>query len=300
MQRTYENLICIVTKDQETIDYFKKLINEKAPKEAIHATDIEIFSTFEELLKYEYAKHADILVFDEVNGCESIKDNFPKCPVLFILNERPSEEQVVSATKCCYVFDFIRKPFIESIFLHRICSMLALSKANKKLVIERRKSGENIWNLLNYSNLYVLVLDCNLTIKLCSYSLAKILGYSSEDKIIGENFKRYIPDIEVEPTLHILNSIIEKKDPSDHREATFDLCCSMKGNIPVKWFISYANGKINWIFAIGIPLISEVSTKDSIETMRSYYRDVISKDRTMISTIREMTTQALKSSNLYT
>jgi len=143
-----------------------------------------------------------------------------------------------------------------------------------------------LWDLFNYSSLYVIALDSDFKIQLCSYALAKILGYDTEDEILGKNFLRFILPEMTELISYVGNEVLKNNDC--YNEFTNEIV-SINGDIvKVKWFNSKINGNINWLFSIGIPLTKEVTIQDNIETIRAYYKNVLEKDKTMFQAIKEI------------
>jgi len=56
----------------------------------------------------------------------------------------------------------------------------------------------------------------------------------------------------------------------------------------IKWFITFINTSINWLFCLGTPITKDISSKENIDTLRAYFKDIIIKDRDMIQSIKDM------------
>jgi len=150
--------------------------------------------------------------------------------------------------------------------------------------------GETIWNILNYLNLFVLILDSDMKIKLANYYLATFLGYESEDDIVGEAWLRFIREDQKEAINNVHENI--KEDTGLFREFTNELITLSGEEIFVKWFNSSINHELDYTFSVGIPLTKDVVTpKNSIDSIRSYYRDILDKDKSMIESLREIVTK---------
>jgi PAS domain S-box-containing protein len=149
--------------------------------------------------------------------------------------------------------------------------------------------GETVWNILNYLNLFVLILDSDMNVKLANYYLATFLGYKSEDDLIGESWFRFIREDQKEVISDVHKNI--KSNTGLFREFTNEIITLEGKEVFVKWFNSNVNHELNYTFSIGIPLTNNnnnISPNDSIDSIRSYYRDILEKDRSMIDSIREM------------
>ena len=63
----------------------------------------------------------------------------------------------------------------------------------KKLKRESSVLKKAIWDMLNYANMYVVLLDSNMIIRLINWSLATDLGYKDEREVIGKCWMEFIP-----------------------------------------------------------------------------------------------------------
>jgi len=152
---------------------------------------------------------------------------------------------------------------------------------------ERKSLIENLWHVFNYSMFYALIIDRDMVIRLCNFSLAKELGFESESQILGKNFKYFIPESSRVITDHILKDLITKDSEEMYVEFTHDLQAENNRISPVKWFYTYMNKDTNLIFCIGIPLNREQSFEESTESIRSYFKDIIKQDHTTMLKLKE-------------
>ena len=143
-----------------------------------------------------------------------------------------------------------------------------------------------IWDILNYCNMYVLLLDNKLNIKLMNWSLATKLGFQDEKEAIGRCWLDFIPD-DLKKHIQMIHHIIAYTDEKDkYREVTNDIKCLNGDIITVRWFNVNINSSFNMTLSAG--LLLEKNKDDSIESVRSYYRDIIQKDRTLIKSLRDI------------
>ena len=145
-----------------------------------------------------------------------------------------------------------------------------------------------IWDMLNYANMFVLILDKNMTIKLCNYSLATFIGFKNEKEILEKNWLDFIPEREKNLVTHVhtMVKICEEQKDEKYKEVINDILL-LNGNITtVRWFNLCINHSYQMSFSIGVAQQKPAEATD--ESIRSYYRDIIDKDRTMIKSIREL------------
>jgi hypothetical protein len=140
-----------------------------------------------------------------------------------------------------------------------------------------------MWDLINYSNLYVVVLDGQLFIKLINYRLAKAIGFNNENEPVGKCWLDFIEEPKRPVIKYIHRKVLE--GDSQYNEALTDLV-ALNEHIQVRWFNTKLNNS-DLTFSIGIPL-QPITPEDGIDSIRSYFRDVIKKDRTMIKSLQDV------------
>ncbi|MGD2072030.1 MAG: PAS domain-containing protein [Candidatus Thorarchaeota archaeon] len=152
------------------------------------------------------------------------------------------------------------------------------------------KVKKALWDMINYSNLFAIILDEDINIKLINYCLAIALGFESEQEPIGRCWLDFIDEPKKEMIKYIHRRVIEE-DPK-FTETITDVLLPNKTLVPVRWFNSHINHEYKWTFSIGFPLI-EVSIEDSVDSMRSYFKDIIKRDRTMIESLRDVSIEKI-------
>jgi len=283
------------------------------------------FSDTKEFLKHPKLHKADLYIMDirlaQEDGREVCaylhEDKDMIIPCLFISAWHFDDKAFEMLESNC-VFDFILKPFNNQVFLNRIKVLLRHSAMMKeirktdeqrqleleKLVFEKtqqlnkqlslRKESDNllkkvesaIWETFNYSNLYTIILNGDMKIKLANWSMAKMLGFDSEDNLIGLDWMQFVSKHEKKVVRYALEKMYNRD--LDYREISFDVVSKTGEIISVKWFNSYINDKFHGVFSIGIPLTKKITADDHIDSVRAYYQDIVEKDRTTIQSIKQM------------
>ena len=149
-----------------------------------------------------------------------------------------------------------------------------------------------IWDMLNYANMYVLLLNSKMIITLINWSLATELGFKDEREPIGKCWLDFIPE-EITDMIEIAhNHLAFKSDKKKYREVTNEVKCLDGKKITIKWFNIPINSEYHMTFSMGIKLSTPVPSSDitivTEDSIRSYYKDIIEKDRTMIQSLRDV------------
>lgn len=164
-------------------------------------------------------------------------------------------------------------------------------ESDRKIIHELKRNSFNlkkaIWDMLNYANMYVLMLDKDMTIQLINWSLATDLGAENEKELIGRNWLDFIPD-EYKKIIKIahLEMCTNIKDCT-YREMSNEVMKLDGSKFLVKWFNIPINHGYNITFSIGLKINVSEATVVSEDSIRAYYRDIINKDRTMIKSLKE-------------
>jgi PAS domain S-box-containing protein len=141
-----------------------------------------------------------------------------------------------------------------------------------------------MWDIINYLNAFVVLLDENMNIKLVNWYLANKLGYENEKDLIDKCWLDFIKPEERTMIKNIHEHIVKGcPHPERHKEVVNEIIGKDGNSVIVKWFNMAANHGLNMTFSIGIP--SEIPKEESEESVRAYYRDVIERDKTMIKSI---------------
>jgi len=142
-----------------------------------------------------------------------------------------------------------------------------------------------IWDMLNYSNMYFLVLDKHMNIKLINHRLAKILGFDSEKKAVGESWIQFIQDKDKKHVKACHNKIVNINDTDHFNEMVNEIISKDNDITLVRWFNIAINSKYNVVMSFGLPRTINKDVTD--ESIRMYYTDVLEKDKTMINFLKK-------------
>jgi PAS domain S-box-containing protein len=167
----------------------------------------------------------------------------------------------------------------------------------KKLKREATTLKKAIWDIINYAEMYVVILDKHMIIRLINHSLAKELGFENERDVIGRCWKEFIPEDQQLQVMSVHYTIAHEPEKySKFAEFTNDIHNLNGDRTHVKWFNVPINGGYNMTYSMGLkvdPKKRAAEVKISEDSVRTYYRDIIEKDRTMIQSLRDVVIKGL-------
>lgn len=142
-----------------------------------------------------------------------------------------------------------------------------------------------IFNMLNFTNMYCLVLDQEMIIKFVNLSLALDLGYKSYEEILGKCWLDFIKNEEKHMIQIIHQSIANGLNnwEEKYREVQNTVITKQGRQFPVYWFNSHINTDLNWTFSFGIKKINSEREDD----IRDFYFDILKRDRVIINSMRD-------------
>lgn len=145
-----------------------------------------------------------------------------------------------------------------------------------------------IWDMLNYTNMFVVILDNNMIVKLSNYSLATAIGFKDESEILERCWLDFVSEKDrlMIEHVHSMVKICEEQRDEKYKEVINDLVLLDGSIISVRWFNLCINHSYQMTCSVGVALEKKSEITD--ESIRSFYRDVIDKDRTMIQSIRDL------------
>lgn len=160
-----------------------------------------------------------------------------------------------------------------------------------KLEQEVKELRETIFNMLNFTNMYCLVLDPQMVVKFINQSLALDLGYESYDKVLGKCWLDHVVDEDHEliKTVHAAIAYGVDGWEEKYREVQNNIK-RLDGNaMTVYWFNSHVNSDMNWTFSFGLQRPVRIMEDNGTDSgIRDFYYDVIQKDRLMINSMRDV------------
>jgi PAS domain S-box-containing protein len=287
-------LIFLTHEDKEFESKIKDLILNN-----IHNVKVKTFESRSKILYDKDIDEVDLIIIDllfDEEKLESINqalmtihhNNYT--PYLLFINKSDFKAEKLSFAKeyknlICEFVD--ERDFDDFIFINRVKVLLGIPKISKEADIKKEQIQNNIWKILDYCNLFIVMLDKNLNIKIVNYHLMKVLGYDNDEKLIGENWSKFLTNVDLDLIKHVHEEILSGS--TLYKEFTNDIIDGNKKTITVKWFNSYINSEFNCIFSIGIPLTKEPSLEDDIDSLRTYFKDILDKDKTTIMALKEVT-----------
>lgn len=152
-----------------------------------------------------------------------------------------------------------------------------------EIVTDLKQTIVNLWNILDYSNYFIAVIDGEREVRLCNRMLAKTLGFETEEELIGKNWFEFVPEAAKEVAQLVQDETIEKKLGTV--ESTSEIVTLGGKVIIVKWFNSFINSELDWVFSMGVPL--QADEQETFDNVREFYREVLAKDRTTIDAIKK-------------
>lgn len=171
------------------------------------------------------------------------------------------------------------------------------SKEERRSGFERRRNDleyevkelrDIIFTMLNFTNMYALVLDQEMIVRFANTSLALDLGFKGYQELIGRCWLDFIKpeDFKTVSAIHqaIANGI---GDWEKYREFKNTIVAKNE-TIEVYWFNSHINTDYNWTFSFGVRARPIVQDEINMNSIRNYYRDIINKDREMIVALRDV------------
>lgn len=142
----------------------------------------------------------------------------------------------------------------------------------------------SIWNIFNYLNFIVVILDTNMKIVLANHFLAQFLGYESEFDLIGKDWKPFLHTDECKLISHMHSKLLTESNYEEYNEFINHLKNKDGEYIEIRWFNYPVINGITGTFSIGIV----GNQLESVESMRAYWRDVIKNDKVTIKAMKSM------------
>lgn len=143
-----------------------------------------------------------------------------------------------------------------------------------------------IWEMLNYSTIFVLLLDKDMNIKLINWNLANRLGFENEKEPLGKCWLEFIRPNDQDLCKKIHKDLtLEPEKAKVYKEVLSDIITLNNDLFTVKWFNIPINNNFHLVFSFGVE--RSVPSKITEESLRSYYTDIIEKDKTMIISLKD-------------
>jgi len=263
-------------------------------KKYIGHCDVFTFTNSKDMLEHPRIKKTNLFIVDvnlgSETGCEVMNKVVKKIDrslaCLFVSGHNYDIDDFYTTE---YTYDYISKPVNSTLLINRIRVLLQVSEKYKLLEHDKSLVEGSLLDLINYSNLYVLILDSKMKIKLCSSLLAKDLGYDDSSDLRDKCWMDFIPYELKENIYNVFDNIMGRVEVvDDFREVTNPVIPKTGEKIIVKWFNTKITNGDNYAFSIGIPISKPITKEDSITSIRSYWSDIIESDRTTIDSLKNI------------
>jgi len=282
-----DQIIFILDDVSDVLVVLKDYLETKLP-----FVKIFTFTTFDQLTKHPLVKKASLFIIDI--ELHNNKTGDQAALELHRLNHAPFlfmsglDYNFDSFEGYNLTYDFIKKPFDMKQTLNRIKVLLKVSETYTDHIFEQTKLKVSLRELFDYTNIYLIILDEDMVVKLCSFKLWKDLGFNSEREIIGLSWKDFIPPKDLKKMEATHKNVINDTKEYQHslREITNKILTKHKSTITVKWFNSRIANSHNYSFSIGIPYNRTITEADEIESIRAYWKYVVDKDETTLMALR--------------
>ena len=301
MQRLVNNKPYLIYLTHENKEFEKRMCDILMNN--IKNIDVKLFSDRSKLGEslIENINYVDLVMLDflfddtSLNRLENVlKVIHGKSPTAFLLftNEKDFDEVKFKEINFRYpdlVYDFMNEhTFNEFIFVNRIRALLSIPRISKNFILQKEAVQNNLWMALDYSNLFVVILNKKMEVVLANYQLSKTLGFDDENKIIGTSWLDYLGPTDTELVKHVFEeTILGNKSYEEFTNNIYNT--GTKKSITVRWFNTLINSNFNCIFSIGVPIVNEPSVNDNVDAVRAYFTDILRKDRTTINAMKEVT-----------
>ena len=285
-----KQVIFILDDEIKVTNMLKEYLNKKIPDVYVYT-----FNTCADMMKHPVLLDVCLFIIDielgtDIRGnqvAHEIYKNKLNIPYLFISNENYEYE---CFSRYGYTYDFIKKPFDLNMILNRILVLLKVGKTYHDHEIEKKKLEFNLKGLFDYTNIYMIILDPNMKIKLCSYKLANDLGYNKESDLIGKSWNQFLKEKDQTRIKLVHDNTVNNTEKYQKflREVTNKIVTKEGSTITTKWFNSRIQNGNTYTFSIGIPYNRKVTPADDIESIRSYWKHVLDRDETTLKALKNV------------
>ena len=274
--------ILILDDNEEQARYIEKTL-----RDSIANIDVFICRNYEEIRQHERLMHINVFIVNmenrtqhqTVDRANRLVDEglAPKWSTALLISKTFYELQEFENMKM--VHDFIIEPFLDNILVNRVNVLLQTSHGFKIREDSKINCELMMWDLFNYSNRFIVLVDDRGVIRLVSSWFCKTVGYN-EDELLGKYFSdfAYLPD---GATFDYFLNVILKTKNNKYTECSYKIVKKDGSTIDIKWFNSCIKNSKNWMFSVGMPY--EENEKESDEDMlRALWKKIMDEDRMKI------------------
>lgn len=146
------------------------------------------------------------------------------------------------------------------------------------------KFAELIFEILNDSNVYIVVLDRTITIRYINYPLANKIGFKNEEEAIGRCWLDFVPE-KSHDNIKTVHASILYNGESEYREYCNEVLALDDTLFKVKWYNTAINHNTFWTFSFGLPI--KESTFVTEKSFRTHFKSMIESDKTIIKSLKD-------------
>jgi len=164
----------------------------------------------------------------------------------------------------------------------------------KQTSMKKEALEKAIWDMINYANIFVLLLDSKMNVLLINQSFSKTLGFDDPKEVIDKCWLDFIKpeDKEFINIVHHSLAFDNEKVSKKYMEVVNDVVKTDGESLSIRWFNFPINHQYNLIFSFGLP--TEIPAEITEESIRTYYQEILLKDKTMILSLKDMAIKDLQ------
>ena len=279
--------IIFLLDDDEAIQKVTKAYIERILPEV----ETYIFSTYDELRNHSLLRKVSLFIYDialenHLDGFEVAKEiaKINAAPVLFMSGLNYNFD-AFAHDKITY--DFAPKPLDFKAVIHRVKILLKVSKTYYDYKQENAQLQMSLRGVFAHSNLYLLILDKDMVVKLCSVRLAHDLGFDKIEDVEGKSWLEFIPESE-KGNILTLNKEVFSDIAVTHREAITPIKLKNGSELLVKWFYSVLKNGHSYTFNIGVQQPASSMVESSIDEIREYWRNLIDENNATLKALKNV------------
>ena len=107
--------------------------------------------------------------------------------------------------------------------------------------------------------------------------------------MVGQNWLNFVDEKDKQIFKHIQGKVF-KNGHINTREYVNDIITLENKLLPVRWFNAIIDTDQTpvGLFSIGVPITRTITHTDNVDSIRAYWKDIIERDKTVISAMREI------------
>ena len=163
----------------------------------------------------------------------------------------------------------------------------------EKASTEKEALEKAIWDMMNYANVFILLLDPKMNVLLINNTFTKKLGFNDPKDVIGKCWLDFIKPKDRNHIHAVHHSLAyDGEESSKYKEVVNDVINPDGQIVTVKWFNFPINHQYHLTFSFGIQ--EETLPEMTEDSIRTYYHEILQKDKTMILSLKDRAIKDLK------